>query len=102
MALDESRAQMRRATTHTDLELRARQAGIPVRVIHNASIMNAVGVCGLQLYRFGEVLHQFDKRAAQMQYTHRTLRPAGIAWCELPFAPCMLAYCVSSSARCMT
>lgn len=44
-----------RATTHTDLELRARQAGIPVRVIHNASIMNAVGVCGLQLYRFGEV-----------------------------------------------
>ena len=48
---------MRRATTHTDLELRARRAGIPVRVVHNASIMNAVGVCGLQLYRFGEVRH---------------------------------------------
>lgn len=45
-----------RATTHTDLELRARELGIPVKVIHNASIMNAVGVCGLQLYRFGEVL----------------------------------------------
>lgn len=44
-----------RATTHTDLELRARELGIPVKVIHNASIMNAVGVCGLQLYRFGEV-----------------------------------------------
>ena len=44
-----------RATTHTDLELRARKLGIPVRTIHNASIMNAVGVCGLQLYRFGEV-----------------------------------------------
>lgn len=44
-----------RATTHTDLELRARALGIPVKVIHNASIMNAVGVCGLQLYRFGEV-----------------------------------------------
>jgi diphthine synthase len=44
-----------RATTHTDLELRARELDIPVRVIHNASIMNAVGVCGLQLYRFGEV-----------------------------------------------
>ncbi|KAI3426102.1 hypothetical protein D9Q98_008070 [Chlorella vulgaris] len=42
------------ATTHTDLELRARSLGIPVRVIHNASIMNAVGACGLQLYRFGE------------------------------------------------
>lgn len=44
------------ATTHTDLELRARKLGIPVRVIHNASIMNAVGVCGLQLYRFGEAI----------------------------------------------
>jgi len=55
----QSCAQIRRATTHTDLELRARQAGIPVRVVHNASIMNAVGVCGLQLYRFGEVRHQF-------------------------------------------
>lgn len=44
------------ATTHTDLELRARELDIPVRVIHNASIMNAVGVCGLQLYRFGEAI----------------------------------------------
>jgi len=44
-----------RATTHTDLQLRARQLGIPVRVVHNASVMNAVGTCGLQLYRFGEV-----------------------------------------------
>ena len=43
-----------RATTHTDLELRAREQGIPVQVVHNASIMNAVGACGLQLYRFGE------------------------------------------------
>ena len=46
---------LHRATTHTDLELRARDLGIPVKIIHNASIMNAVGVCGLQLYRFGEV-----------------------------------------------
>ncbi|KAI7835729.1 hypothetical protein COHA_010383 [Chlorella ohadii] len=44
------------ATTHTDLELRARGWGIPVKVIHNASIMNAVGACGLQLYRFGEAV----------------------------------------------
>lgn len=44
------------ATTHTDLELRARELDIPVRIIHNASIMNAVGVCGLQLYRFGEAI----------------------------------------------
>ena len=44
-----------RATTHTDLQLRARALNIPVKVIHNASVMNAVGACGLQLYRFGEV-----------------------------------------------
>jgi diphthine synthase len=44
------------ATTHTDLQLRARDKGIPVRVIHNASIMNAIGACGLQLYRFGEAI----------------------------------------------
>lgn len=41
------------ATTHTDLFLRAKELGINVDVIHNASIMNAVGCCGLQLYRYG-------------------------------------------------
>lgn len=44
------------ATTHTDIILRARALGIPIRVIHNASIMNAVGVCGLQLYNFGQTV----------------------------------------------
>lgn len=44
------------ATTHTDLKLRAHQLGIPVEVISNASIMNAVGCCGLQLYHFGETV----------------------------------------------
>ncbi|TCD69404.1 diphthine synthase [Steccherinum ochraceum] len=44
------------ATTHSDIILRARSAKIPVRVIHNASIMNAVGACGLQLYNFGQTV----------------------------------------------
>uniref|UniRef100_A0A8C7G4R4 diphthine methyl ester synthase n=1 Tax=Oncorhynchus kisutch TaxID=8019 RepID=A0A8C7G4R4_ONCKI len=44
------------ATTHSDLVLRAVNAGIQYRVIHNASIMNAVGCCGLQLYNFGETV----------------------------------------------
>ncbi|KAM9244710.1 diphthine methyl ester synthase isoform 1-T2 [Dugong dugon] len=44
------------ATTHSDLVLRAAKRGIPYRVIHNASIMNAVGCCGLQLYKFGETV----------------------------------------------
>ena len=37
------------ATTHTDLQWRAVERGLEVRVVHNASIMNAAGCCGLQL-----------------------------------------------------
>lgn len=37
------------ATTHTDLVLRAKEKGLEYRVVHNASIMNAVGCCGLQV-----------------------------------------------------
>lgn len=44
------------ATTHTDLILRAREKGLKVEIIHNASILNAVGCCGLQLYSFGETI----------------------------------------------
>lgn len=44
------------ATTHTDLLLRAKNRGIKFQVIHNASIMNAIGCCGLQLYSFGETI----------------------------------------------
>lgn len=44
------------ATTHSDLLIRAREKGIETRVIHNASIMNAIGCCGLQLYNFGETV----------------------------------------------
>mmetsp|Transcript_14826 Transcript_14826/g.32199 ORF Transcript_14826/g.32199 Transcript_14826/m.32199 type:complete len:224 (+) Transcript_14826:206-877(+) len=47
---------LRSATTHTDLLLRAKQQGIEVKVVHNASIMNAVGCCGLQLYNFGQTV----------------------------------------------
>lgn len=44
------------ATTHSDLYLRAAEQGIKVEVIHNASILTAVGCTGLQLYRFGETV----------------------------------------------
>ena len=42
------------ATTHVDLYLRARKAGIACRIIHNASVISAVGVTGLQVYKFGK------------------------------------------------
>lgn len=44
------------ATTHTDLVLRAKEEGIKFKVYHNASIMNAIGSTGLQLYNFGQTV----------------------------------------------
>ena len=44
------------ATTHSDLQLRAHEKGVGFEAIHNASILNAVGCTGLQLYRFGETV----------------------------------------------
>ena len=44
------------ATTHHDIYLRAVANNIPVNVVHNASIMNAVACCGLQLYQFGLIV----------------------------------------------
>lgn len=48
------------ATTHTDIILRAKEQEIPYKVIHNASIINAVGCCGLQLYSFGKLIMLTD------------------------------------------
>jgi len=44
------------ATTHTDLVLRAQELSIPTKSIPNASILNAIGATGLQLYNFGQTV----------------------------------------------
>ncbi|XP_033328072.2 diphthine methyl ester synthase [Megalopta genalis] len=44
------------ATTHSDLIVRAHEKKLQVNIIHNASILTAIGCCGLQLYRFGETV----------------------------------------------
>jgi diphthine synthase len=44
------------ATTHIDLMLRARKNGIEVEVIHNASILTAIGLVGLDLYKYGRTI----------------------------------------------
>jgi hypothetical protein len=44
------------ATTHTDMVLRARSMGIPVHIIHNASVMTAVANCGVNLYNYGQTV----------------------------------------------
>tara|TARA_Y100000310_G_C20628808_1_gene787453 strand:+ start:700 stop:1452 length:753 start_codon:yes stop_codon:yes gene_type:complete len=42
------------ATTHTDLLLRAKEQNIETNIVHNASILTAIGITGLQLYKFGK------------------------------------------------
>ena len=44
------------ATTHSDLMIRAIRKGIQTKVIHNASVMNSIAECGLQLYCFGPTI----------------------------------------------
>ncbi|KAI9793961.1 MAG: diphthine synthase [Piccolia ochrophora] len=44
------------ATTHTDLVLRARELGIAIQSVPNASILSAIGATGLQLYNFGQTV----------------------------------------------
>lgn len=44
------------ATTHVDLYSRALEAKIKIEVLNNASIINACGITGLSLYRFGEII----------------------------------------------
>ncbi len=42
------------ATTHMALYLEAKQKNIETTLIHNASILTAVGITGLSLYKFGQ------------------------------------------------
>lgn len=43
------------ATTHIDLVSRAKEKGIEVNIVHNASVLTAVGVVALELYKYGKV-----------------------------------------------
>src|SRR3989338_2149244 len=43
------------ATTHIELFKLAKEKKVPVQVVHNASVLTAVGINGLQLYKFGKV-----------------------------------------------
>ena len=42
------------ATTHVGLVKLAKEKNIPVKVINNASVLTAIGITGLQLYKFGK------------------------------------------------
>jgi len=55
------------ATTHLDLLTRAKEMGIKTSVVHNASVLTAVGKTGLQLYKFG--------KTASIPFTHQDYEP---------------------------
>lgn len=55
------------ATTHIDIMLRCRQKSIHFKVINNASIITAVGITGLQIYKFG--------KTTSVPYPDRNFRP---------------------------
>jgi diphthine synthase len=42
------------ATTHIDIMERAKEVGININIVHNTSILTAVGETGLELYKFGK------------------------------------------------
>src|SRR3989338_4650911 len=42
------------ATTHIELFKQAKENKIEVKILHNASILTAIGITGLQLYKFGK------------------------------------------------
>jgi diphthine synthase len=57
------------ATTHTDLFLRAKEKGIVVKIINNVSVLNAIGVVGLELYKFGKTTSiPFDNANIETPY----------------------------------
>jgi diphthine synthase len=63
------------STTHIDLRIRAEKRGIETRVIHNASIISAaIGLSGLQNYRFGKsVTIPFIESGVLSETPYRTI-----------------------------
>jgi len=63
------------ATTHIELLKQAHLLGIPVKVIHNASILTAIGITGLQLYKFGKTTSiPFTENYAALETPYTVLK----------------------------
>ena len=55
------------ATTHIDLMLKCKREKVNFKIINNASILTAVGVTGLQIYKFG--------KTTSVPYPDKNFRP---------------------------
>jgi len=57
------------ATTHMDLFLRAKKSGIKTKIVHNASVLTAIGITGLQIYKFGKTTSiPFESENVEVPY----------------------------------
>ena len=57
------------ATTHDDLMQRAKELEIKTEIIHNASIVNAIGEIGLEVYKYGKITSiPFDNENVEAPY----------------------------------
>jgi len=67
------------ATTHIDLYLRAKEKGIEIKIINNASVLTAVGITGLELYKFGRTVSiPFDKSAKSLYDFYKNNKSIGL------------------------
>ncbi len=63
------------ATTHVELFRLAKEHDVEVKVVHNASILTAVGIVGLQLYKFGRIASiPFIEDHPQLETPYRLLQ----------------------------
>ncbi|EAQ87763.1 conserved hypothetical protein [Chaetomium globosum CBS 148.51] len=69
------------ATTHTDMVLRARELGIQVRTVPNASIMSGIGAAGLQLYNFGQTVSMVLENMARGRKIYEPPRYMSVGTC---------------------
>ncbi|MBI5398835.1 diphthine synthase [Candidatus Woesearchaeota archaeon] len=58
------------ATTHTQFLLDAHKQHVPVTIIHNASVLTAIGDTGLELYKFGKITSIVFPRKNQQVETY--------------------------------
>jgi diphthine synthase len=63
------------ATTHINYIVEAKKQNIQVEIIHNTSILNAVGITGLQLYKFGKTTSiPFTDDQAQLETPYNVIK----------------------------
>jgi len=63
------------ATTHWDILQRAKEQGIKTEVIHNASIISALGATGLQVYKFGKTTSMpFPKENFEVETPYNVIK----------------------------